>query len=326
MNNILRISALLALLTLAGTLGFYFIESDWSLLDALYMTVITLTTVGYGEVHRLSTAGRVFVMIYLAAGLGVFLFGVVQLGELVVRAQLRNWMDRHRMDTALKTLENHFIVCGFGRMGTMVCRQLAARKVPFLAVDRDEAALKECREEGWPWLVGDATDDRTLLAAGIERARSLATVLGSDADNLFVVLSARLLSRDLQILARADDEKGAAKMEKAGASRVVSLYTTGATKITQLMVSPKLEDFIETFTAGGPELDLAEVQVDPGTGYAGKALAETDFRRRGIMIVGIRCAGGELLLPPPSSTVIRAGDVLIVLGKAGAIRELLERA
>ena len=323
MSAVVRPLALLAALPVIGALGFHFIER-WNLLDSVYMAVTTITTVGFQEVHPLSSAGRVFVIVYLIFGLGVFLFAVVQVGEIVVRAELRDWLGRRRMDVELKSMRDHFIICGFGRMGRTVCRHLADRKLPFVAIDRDEPALAACQQEGWPCLLGDATDDRILQLAGVERARGLAAVLSTDADNLYVVLSARLLSRNLQIISRASDETSVPKMEKAGANRIISLYATGAAKLAQLLANPNVEDFVEVVTGEGRQVDLAEIHVTLKASYAGRTLAQTDFGQRGVIVVGIRRSSGELLLPPASSTVIQPDDCLIVMGKAAAITELIE--
>ncbi len=325
MFKIIRIISLLACLVLFGAIGFMIIEK-WDFMDSLFMAMITLTTVGYGEVHPLTQAGKVFVMCYLFLGFGAFSFGIVKIAEMVLQAQFKEWMARHKIDTVLKTMKDHFIICGFGRMGRTVCRQLAAKGLQFVAVDKEESVLAECHQEGWPYLVGDATDDRTLLQAGIERAQALAAVLPTDADNLYVVLSARLLSKKIQIIARAFDEKGIAKLEKAGANRVVSLYTTGAAKMAQLLANPNVEEFLEVITSKGKELGLTEVQVAQGAPYAGQTLAQTNFRKLGIIIVGIRRDNGELLLPPPSSEVIRPGDCLIALGRVEAISEMVQKA
>ncbi len=262
-------------------------------------------------------------MVFLISGLGVFLFAVVQLGELVVRAELGNWLRKRGMSSILKSASKHFIVCGFGRMGQTICRHLSDRKLPFVVIDTDPDALATCEQEGWPCLCDDATNDRTLLEAGIERARGLAVVLDSDADNLYVVLSARLLAPHLQIIARAVDENGARKMEKAGANRVVSLYATGAATMAQLLINPHVEDFFEIVSAAGAALDLAEIRVSSGSPYAHVALSETDFRERGVIIVAIRRLDGEILLPPSAATVIQPDDMLIALGKVSAVSQFL---
>jgi voltage-gated potassium channel len=314
---------ILLLLTTTGTLWFWQIER-WSLLDSLYMTVITLSTVGFHEVRPLSPRGRVFLIVFLVTGLGVFLFSIVQIGELIVRAEMGNWRRRRSMYSALKSLEGHCIVCGFGRMGRRICQHLAERKSSFVAIDRSETLVAECEERGWPYVCDDATRDETLRDAGVAHARGLAAVLNDDADNLFVVLSARLLVPKLQIIAREMDETSARKMEKAGANRVVSLYATGAATMAQLLVNPQVEDFFELVPARGIGLDLAEIRVNGESPYVDKSLAETDFRDRGVIIVAIRRPNGEVLLPPPASTIIRRDDELIALGKGAAISQFLK--
>ena len=322
MRRLVWIVAVLAVLTTVGT-GWFWLVEGWSLLDASFMTVITLSTVGYDEVKPLTDRSRVFVMVYLVCGLGVFLFAVVQLGEMIVRAELGTWLRRRGMNSTLQSVKEHFIVCGFGRMGQTLCRHLADRRLPFVVVDHDTERLLDCDQQGWLCVRDDATSDRTLRDAGIERARGLAVVLDSDADNLYVVLSARLIAPDLQIIARATDERSAQKMEKAGANRVVSLFATGAATMAQLLINPHVEDFFEFVSGAGNTLDLAEIRVSEQSPCANRALAETDFRDRGVIVVAIRRPDGEILLPPSGSTTIHPEDVLIALGKVSAVSELL---
>ncbi len=322
MRRLVWTVAVLLILNLVGT-GWFWLVEGWSLLDASYMTVITLSTVGFEEVRPLSAGGRLFVMAFLICGLGVFLFAVVHLGEMVVRAELGNWLRRRGMSSALKSVTDHFVVCGFGRMGRTICRHLVDRQLPFVVIDNDENALSDCEQNGWLCVRDDATDDRTLLDAGIERARGLAVVLDTDADNLYVVLSARLIAPDLQIIARAVDESSAAKMEKAGANRVVSLYATGAATMAHLLINPRVEDFFEIVSASGAPLDLAEIRVSAASPYANQTLEEADFRQRGVIIVAIRRPDGEILLPPPGTAMIRPDDKLIALGQVSAVSQFL---
>jgi voltage-gated potassium channel len=307
---------------LLGAVGYMVIE-NWNFVDALYMSVITITTVGSEVVHPLSRSGKIFQICYLIFGLGIFFVCVVEEGEIIVRAVMRDRLGRNRMDRAIKAMKEHHIVCGFGRMGRALCEQLSARKQLFVIVDHDEQALRLAGEEGWLYIVGDATDDRVLRTAGIERARGLAGVLSDDADNLYVVLSARLLSKDLQIVSRASDEASLRKIEKAGANQVVSVYGASAAKVAQFLANSDLESFVEIFTAQGNELDLAEILVAADGPYAGLTLADLDFRDQGILIVGIRRANGDLDLPPSGQATINADDRLIALGKADAIGKLL---
>ncbi|WP_442510355.1 potassium channel family protein [Novipirellula sp. SH528] len=322
MRQLAWIVAVLVALTSVGT-GWFWLVEGWSLMDSAFMTVITLSTVGYDEVRPLSDRSRVFVMIYLVCGLGVFLFAVVQLGEMIVRAELRTWLRKRGMNSTLQSVKNHFIVCGYGRMGRTICRHLADRKLPFVVVDLNEDTLTECEQHGWPCVRDDATSDCTLLDAGIHRARGLAVVLDSDADNLYVVLSARLIAPELQIIARATDESSAHKMEKAGANHVVSLFANGAATMAQLLINPHVEDFFEFVSGTGATLDLAEIRVTTDSPCAGRTLSATDFRSRGVIVVAIRRPDGEILLPPSGKTVINADDVLIALGKVAAISAVL---
>lgn len=322
MRQFLRILIVLGSLTLLGMLGFHFCEG-WSLFDSLYMAVITLTTVGFGEVHPLSTAGRAFTICYLIVGLGVFTHSAVAMGEVMVKAQLSSWFGRGKVVSVVKKMQNHFIVCGFGRFGRSLCENLAGRHLPFVVVDVDPGMAVICKEKGWPCLVGDATDDAVLSDAGIPRARAIACTLPSDAANLYVVMSARLLRKDLQILSRATTEKDGEKLKRAGADRVISLYATGAAKMAQLMANPRVEDFFEVVTAPGKSLDLAEVQVAQGAPYVGRTLGQSGLRERGVMVVGIRRASGDLLVPPGPGDQILAGDSLIALGKVDSIQVLL---
>lgn len=318
MRAVFRILLLLTLLPLIGAAWFMLIEG-WSWIDSLYMAVTTITTVGFGEVHPLGTRARLFVMAYLVFGLGAFTYSLARLGEQAYRATVRDWLARRKMDTAIHAMRNHFIVCGFGRMGRAICRRLADMGVPFVVVDKAADALDEARERGWSWLTGDASDDETLKTAGIARARGLAAVLGLDADNVYLTLSARLLAPGLAVVARASDEQSVPKLMKAGASRVVGLHDTGAARMAQLLVNPNLERLAKVFEAKGLELDVAEVDVPTGAADVGKTLAETNYRRRGVEIVAIRRAGGEVVLPTTAATRIEANDLLIAVGKMEAI-------
>lgn len=211
------------------------VVEGWDFFDALYMAVITLTTVGFEEVNTLSTPGRVVVIVYLVLGLGVFFYGVTQVGELLIRGELRRMLGRRLMDSTIRSVKDHTIVCGCGRMGLRLCVLLAEKGERFVVVDRDPEAVAVAIERGWSVSVGDATHDATLRALGIDRARGLVAVLTSDADNLFVALSARLLNPDLMILTRATEEESVDKMQRAGADEVVNVHQIGANQVLQLL-------------------------------------------------------------------------------------------
>ncbi len=323
MRRIVAIAILLFGLTVVGTVGLRLIEgASW--LDCLFMAVITLTTVGYSDVVNLSEPGKVFIIVYLVLGLGTFTYSAFQLGQWIVSARVRALLEKRRMQKSINGLENHFIVCGMGRMGETICRYLDERGKPFLVIDIDDDRLKAvCEGPGWLHIQGDATDDDVLEAAGVKRARSLASVLPTDADNIYVVLSARMASPTLQIIVRAGDEKAVEKMERAGATRVISPFSTGAVKIARFMLNPSIDDFLEIADEHGNELELADVQIGEGSPYVGKKLAETDLRERGVMVIGIRRQSGERLMPPPGSTVIHSGDSLFAFGSVTAVNHMI---
>lgn len=324
MRTVLTTIGLLLTLTLFGTFGFrIFTESGW--VECLYLAVITLTTVGSRDAGT-DTASMLFVVSYLAAGLGIFTFSLFQLGSWVVSADFHTMLERRRMQKRISDLEGHSIVCGQGRMGLEICEYLTERGRSVVVVDHNEERIQPvCEENGWPFIVGDATDDDVLKSAGIDRAASLTTVLATDADNLYVVLSARMLNPQIKIIARAVDEKAVQKLERAGATRVVSPFRTGAVKMARFMLNPSIEDFIEIADSRGNELELADIQISPESAYVGRKLMETDFRTRGVMVIGIRRESGDRLMPPPGDAVIHAGDSLFVFGNASAVNSILER-
>jgi voltage-gated potassium channel len=322
MRNLWSTVMLLVLLMLIGVIGFRLTTQE-SWFDCLYLSVITLTTVGSKD-PGVDVPSKLFVICYLIAGLGIFTYGAFQVGSWVVSAEFRRYLEKRRMQKRISQLSGHAIVCGQGRMGFTICEYLADRKHPFVVIDRDEertVALSE--ERRWPYVIGDATDDDTLQEAGIERATSLTTTLKTDSDNLYVVVSARLLNATLKVIARASDEKAVVKLKKAGASRVVSPFRTGAVRMARFMLNPSIEDFLEIADEKGNELELAEVQITSGNPYIGKQLLETNLRESGVMVIGISRASGEQLMPPAGDAVIHVDDSLFVFGKVDAVQKAL---
>lgn len=316
---------LLLLFTVIGMLGFRICEG-WDWLQCLYEAVIIMTTVGLSATNQaeLRDVTKVFIIAYLVCGVGIFTYCASQLGQYLVNLQLSGLLERRRMDRAIDRIHDHYVICGFGRMGREICRYLDSRRKPFVVIDTNAAKLEpECQNQGWPYLNGDATDDAILVKAGIHRAKSLATVLPTDADNVYVVLTARLLKDKLQIIARASDEKAVDKLQRAGASRVVSPFTSGAVKIARFMLNPSIEDFLEVTDDRGSQLELADIMISERCPYIGKPMMETDLRDRGIMVIGIRRSTGERLMPPPGSALIQVGDSLFVFGTSQAVNEMI---
>lgn len=317
--------ALLVSLILIGATGIRLIDGrPW--LESIYLALITLMTVGSRDVPQGENAQvlMAFMILYLVGGIGLFTYGVTSLAQVFSGDDFRRMWERRRMDRTIQNLSGHYIVCGAGRMGSAICEYLSERSRPFVVVDHNVGVLEEvCRPRHWPYLVGDATDDETLKRAGIERARALATVLETDADNVYVVLTARMLSSALQIVARATEDGAVTKLQRAGATRVISPFSSGAVKMARFMLSPSVEDFLEITDHRGSELQLAEIQITDRGPLVGKQLSETDLRDRGVMVIGIRRAAGDYLLPPPGTARIETGDTLFAFGKAAAVNEMI---
>lgn len=285
-----------------------------------------MTTVGLSATNQteLAPATKVFIILYLLGAIGLFSYTISHIGNQLLSLQLHGILEQRRMDQSLKKLSDHFIVCGYGRMGQTICQYLQSRNKPFVVIDNSEVRLEEIRQrDKWLYVHGDATDDAILQKAGIARAKSLATVLPTDADNIYVTLSARLQNEGLQIIARASDEKAVTKLERAGASRVVSPFSSGAVKIARFMLNPSIEDFLEVTDDEGSQLELAEVAISQNSPFIGRKLMETDLQARGVMVIGIHRASGERLMPPRGSTTIESGDNLIVFGSSQAVNWMI---
>jgi voltage-gated potassium channel len=311
-------------LVAVGTVGYSLLEPKYSPFDALYMTVITLTTVGYEEVYPLGTAGRVFTIFLLLGGVFTFFYTASEIIRVVVSGEVRGYFGRRRMERSLAGLRDHLIICGYGRMGRVVCREFSRRGVPFVVVDRRPELLQDFDLPHGLALAGDATDDAVLQKAGVARARALVAVTPSDADNLFITLSARLLSERLFIVARAEDEPAEHKLKRAGANRVVSPYASGGFRVAQAVLRPTVVDFIELAT-GAEHLDLQieEVQIQPGSPLAGSALQASRLRLDlGVIIVAIKRPQGHMVFNPPGDAVMEAGDTLIALGGRAPLDQL----
>jgi voltage-gated potassium channel len=314
-----------ALLLGAGSVGYRWIEGDpWTYFDGFYMTAITLTTIGYGEVHPLSNAGRLFTVVLAYSGIFTLAYFASELVRAVVTGELRQVIGRQWVDDQLATLSGHLIVCGYGRMGKIVCAELERQKHRFVLIDRSADMLAGVTYHYGLPLAGDATTDELLRKVGIERARALITVVGSDSDNLYITLSARLLNPKLLIVARAEEEDAETKLRKVGANKVISPYLAGAHRAVQAVLRPAVLHFMEMATR--PEfldLQIEEVRVAPGSQLAGRSLHQSHVHRDlGIVVVGIVRPGGELIYNPPADAVVEPEAVLIALGQRRQLEQL----
>jgi voltage-gated potassium channel len=311
------------LLILIGTLGYGLIEG-WSLFDSLYMTVITLSTVGYAETHELSWAGRAFTMLLILGGVSTLVYASTEFIRSIVSGEVRSVLGRQMMEHTLAELKNHIIICGFGRMGRLVCKEFSAEKIPFVVIDRTPAAIEDFEMPHGIALHGDATSDELLQRAGVSRARALVTVVASDADNLYITMSARLLNDKLFIVARAENDVAEQKLMRTGANRVVAPYLIGGSRVAQAVLRPNVVEFIELATRTEHlELQLGESQIARESRLAGASLKDSRLRQeQGVIIVAIKRASGEMVYNPPGDTLMQAGDILITLGHRGQLDRL----
>jgi voltage-gated potassium channel len=322
------VTAAIALVTLlaVGTAG-YMTITDLGFTDALYMTVITLTTVGYREVAPLGPGGQYFTMALLVTGLGVVIYSATLLARDLIEGELQRGFGRRRVQRAIEKASGHIVVCGFGRMGRMVCKELLAKPAEFVVVDRDAAMLHLAEAEGHLCIAGDATEDAVLEAAGITRARGLVAALSTDADNVYVVLSARELNPNLLIVARAEDDRSERKLLHAGATRVVSPYAIGGHRMAHALLRPTVLDVIDLAThSSGLELQIEEVEVTAGSFCDGVTLADSGLREAtGLIVIAVRKPDADTTFNPTADTPIAAGDRLVLMGQAGGLRDVEQR-
>lgn len=320
----LKISmSVLLLLVSAGSCGYMFIE-NWPFLDALYMTVITLGTVGFKEIHDLSDGGKIFTMMLIVVGVSVIGYIVGSLAQIMFEGQIQRVMGRKKVEKMIEKLTDHYIICGYGRIGSLICREFTANKLSFVVVEKNMETTEKLEEEGYLHMKGDATLDETLLKAGIKRARGLISVVTSDTENVYITLTARGLNPDLYILARSGEEGSDLKLKRAGANKVVSPYIIGGTRMAQSILRPNVVDFIEIAT-GSDHLDLQmeEITIPPHSAFAGETLVSSGFRKEtGVIIIGIKKSNGKMVFNPHSQAKIEGNDTLIVLGEPSAILKL----
>jgi len=315
--------ALLAAVVLAGSLGYMVIEG-WSAWDAFYMAVITITTVGYREVHDLSFPGQIWTVLLLFGGVGSALYVFTLLATVVVEGGLPLRLQKRRQARMINTIKDHFIVCGYGRIGSIIASQLQKQNVPFVIVERDPARLQAAMMDGVLAVQADASHEDVLKRVGIDTARCLIAAVGTDAENVYTVLSARVLRPDLFIVGRAEGDDAARKLMRAGADRVVSPYQIGAVQMAQTAIRPAVVDFMTLATSSDNlELAMEEITIMKGSSLGEKSLLEANLRQRfGVIVVAIQREDGRMDFNPEPDTAIRAGDKLVVLGRPHSLRRL----
>jgi voltage-gated potassium channel len=302
-----------------GTVAFHLLEG-WSILDSLYVTVQTVTTVGFGDVAPRSTLGRAFATVFMMLGVGVVLYALTSTVQSIVHSEL---FARYGHARKMSKLRDHFIICGAGRVGSHLIRSLRAADGTFLVIESDQRKVEELMDAGIAVLVRDATLEESLLEAGVEHARGLASCLPDDADNVYVVLTARDLNPNIHIVARAAEEQAESKLIRAGANRVVAPTIIGGHRMAMALTKPAVGDFLDSVTANHLELGFEQLEVEAISPLVGRKLSESVIRSElNIVIVSIRRNNGAIIFNPSGETKIEAGDMLIAIGNAESLARL----
>ena len=306
-----------------GTVGFTVIEG-YPMFDAFYMTLITITTVGYAEIHTLSHAGRIFNSFLIFFGVTIMFFAIGAMTQSLIELELGEYFGKRRTRRMIQKLDQHFIICGYGRVGRNAAGELHRSGVPFVIVDVNADRVEKAMMAGMLAVVADATRDETLRSVGIERARGLIAALATDADNLFVILSAKNLNRQLYVATRAGEEEAEEKLRHAGADAVFAPYTTAGYRLAQAVLRPHVFHFFDVATRSmGLDVDIEQVRVPESSEFASHSLEQMRIRRElGVIVLAIRKNDGRMLFNPPADTVIATGDHLIVMGQPKNLRTL----
>jgi voltage-gated potassium channel len=321
-----RAAFLIVIIVVLGVLGYRLLEG-YSWLEAFYMVAITLSTVGYHEVRPLSPTGQIFTILLLAGGIGAVFYTAVTVVEKAVEGEFQQFFGKRRMQKKIDALSGHYLVCGFGRIGEVVCRELASKPVPFVIVEQQDERLREAEASNYFTLPGDATDEKVLLAAGVQRARGLFASLASDAGNVFVTLTAKELNPALFVVARAESERSERTLLRSGADKVISPYVMGGHRMAQAALRPAVVDIIDLATHHQSlELQLEEINIPFSSPCQGKTLKAAGLHEQpGIIIVAIQRTSGKMVFNPSSNEQLEAGDSLIALAEAPQLKEIERR-
>lgn len=319
--------SLLLLVLFLGTAWFSVME-DFTPLDALYMTVITVSTVGFKEVHQLDASGQLFVVFLIISGLTVMTYTLGAVGRVIIEGSIQRYLGRQRMMREVENLKGHYLVCGHGRMGEILCKELQSEGVDFVVIEGDPEVAERLIEIGYLVVEGDATEDQVLEKAGVTRAKGLVAVVSNNVNNLYITLSAREMCRkenpDLYILSRATDESASEKITRAGADRVISPYAIGGMRIVQALLRPTVYDFVDVATqTSGMDLMFEELRVSEKSGFDGVAIKDSGIRQSfDVIVIAIKKPSGRMVFNPGPEVIMQIGDMLIVLGDRDQLNRL----
>lgn len=315
--------ALVIAVTGAGTLGFVLIE-EMSFFDSLYMTLVTISTLGMkaGQGVTMSGGGKFWVICLIIIGIASAMISLSIIVSVIVEGQMRSILGRRKVNNKIASLNNHIIVCGFGRMGRSVCDSLRERNVSLVVIDNDDAKTTIAESEGYLYVLGDANDESTILDAGIERAQGMITVLDTDAANVFVTLIARDFNPNIKIAARAEKPESESRLRRAGASKVICPQVIGATRLANLLTRPGVVEFID-FASQGLDLEAEQYRITEGNKLIGQTLSQANLPRKiGILIIAIKRSDGTTLFNPHPDTILLVNDLMLLTGRTGSMAQL----
>jgi voltage-gated potassium channel len=313
-------------LILGGSFGYMIIEG-WNFFDSLYMTVITIATVGFSEIHQVSVPGRTFTLVLILLGVGYFLYVAGGIIQILVEGRIRHVMGRHKLHRRISHLKNHYIVCGYGRIGRALTRHLIQRYLDVVVIEQSRERLSRMDEDGILYLVGEATSEEMLIKAGAKRAKGIITAVGTDADNVFLVLIAKQINPDIFVVARASQNTTKKTLLAAGADKVVSPYDIGARRMAHAILRPTVIEFLEmAFADDATDVEVEELPVSADSPLTGVSLMDSGIRQRyNLIIITIKKADGSMLFNPGADSRLEANDTLVVVGQGKDLKRLERR-
>lgn len=316
---------LLALIFLIGTLGFHFIEG-WGFLDSLFMTLITITTIGYREINPLSDPGKVFDIFLIFLGVGTAAYGFASLAQFIVEGEIQRVLGRRRLDRKITRMNGHYIICGNGRIGSLISQELQAKKKSFLVIEKDLQTIQELEAANIPHIAGDATNEEILVKAGIGKAKGLIATASSDMTNVYITLIAKELNPNIFVLARAETEDSIKNLERAGANKVISPYLIGGRHMANIILKPTVVDFIELATGEKSKdfyIQMEGFLIRTGSSLIGKTLKDSPIRKEiGLIVVAIKDHTGNMIFNPPAAFTLSENDVLVCIGGTDALKSM----
>lgn len=322
----LRISIILLFaVILAGTIG-YSVFEDMPVFDAFYMTVITISSVGFSEIKPLSQVGRIITIIVIVSGISVLTYTLGQVARIFVEGELQRILGRRKLEKQISKLNDHYIICGSGRIGTIISRELSDENIPFVVIEQDSEKVTQLEEDHFLYLNMDATSEEALLQAGLKKAKGIVTAVKSDADNVFITLTAKGLRPDIFVLARASDVQNESKILRAGATRVVCPYLFGGRRMAQILKKPTVIDFIDSAMMDSQlGLSMEEAVIGPASDLIGKTLIDSQIRQRfGVIIVAIKKPTREMIFNPTPTEKLESEDTIVVIGKKEDLKRMNE--